>query len=70
MVTILMHQLFRDYHALLHLQELLMSGLPDIDVEDWEKNTEYSGYDENSEIIKVQFHDTFCHYRLMWFHFF
>ena len=30
-----------------------MSGLPDIDVEDWEKNTEYSGYDEDSDIVKV-----------------
>jgi hypothetical protein len=32
-----------------------MSGLPDIDVEDWEKNTEYSGYDEDSDIVKVQY---------------
>ena len=31
-----------------------MSGLPDIDAEDWEKNTECSGYDEDSDIIKVQ----------------
>ena len=31
-----------------------MSGLPDIDVEDWVKNTEYSGYDDDSDIIKVQ----------------
>ena len=31
-----------------------MSGLPDIDAEDWEKNTEYSGYDEDSDIIKVR----------------
>ena len=31
-----------------------MSGLPDIDVEDWEQNTEYSsGYDEQSNIVKV-----------------
>ena len=31
-----------------------MSGLPDIDVDDWEKNTEYSsGYDEQADIIKV-----------------
>ena len=36
------------------MQELLMSGLPDIDVDDWEKNTEYSsGYDEHSDVIKV-----------------
>ena len=32
-----------------------MSGLPDIDVEDWEKNTEYSGYDEDSDIVKVRY---------------
>ena len=32
-----------------------MSGLPDIDVDDWEKNTDYSsGYDEDSDIIKVR----------------
>lgn len=30
-----------------------MSGLPDIDVDDWERNTEYSGCDEQSDIIKV-----------------
>ena len=30
-----------------------MSGLPDIDVDDWERNTEYLGYDEQSDIIKV-----------------
>ncbi len=45
-------KLCNDYHYCT-FQELLMSGLPDIDVEDWEKNTEYSGYDENSDIIKV-----------------
>ncbi|XP_065184331.1 E3 ubiquitin-protein ligase HACE1-like [Sycon ciliatum] len=33
--------------------ELLMSGLPDIDVRDWQNHTLYTGgYDENSEIIK------------------
>ena len=32
-----------------------MSGLPDIDVDDWEKNTEYSGsYDPDTPIIKVR----------------
>ena len=41
------------HYDALYFQELLMSGLPDIDVEDWEKNTEYSGYDEDSDIIKV-----------------
>ena len=31
-----------------------MSGLPDIDVEDWRKHTLYAGgYDEDSEMIKV-----------------
>ena len=37
-----------------YLQELLLSGLPDIDVDDWEKNTEYNGYNEEMEIIKVK----------------
>ncbi len=37
------------------MQELLISGLPDIDVDDWEMNTEYSsGYDEDSPVIKVR----------------
>ena len=30
-----------------------MSGLPEIDIVDWEKNTEYSVYTEDSEIVKV-----------------
>ena len=31
-----------------------MSGLPDIDVEDWQSNTEYSGsYDTGTPIITV-----------------
>jgi E3 ubiquitin-protein ligase HACE1 len=33
--------------------ELLMSGLPDIDVDDWERNTEYSGaYDATTPVIR------------------
>ncbi|XP_064396022.1 E3 ubiquitin-protein ligase HACE1-like [Halichondria panicea] len=33
--------------------ELLISGLPDIDVTDWEKNTEYSsGYEADSPVIQ------------------
>ncbi|XP_062601768.1 E3 ubiquitin-protein ligase HACE1-like [Saccostrea cucullata] len=32
--------------------ELLLSGLPEISVEDWRKYTEYSGYDENSPQIQ------------------
>ena len=31
-----------------------MSGLPDIDVDDWERNTEYSGaYDATTPVIRV-----------------
>ena len=37
----------------LFMQELLMSGLPEIDIVDWEKNTEYSNYTEDSQIVKV-----------------
>ena len=51
-----------------------MSGLPDIDAEDWEKNTEYSGYDEDSDIIKVRcslilfiYYDQMCTLILQWF---
>ncbi|XP_061176415.1 E3 ubiquitin-protein ligase HACE1-like [Saccostrea echinata] len=32
--------------------ELLLSGLPEINVDDWRKYTEYSGYDENSPQIQ------------------
>jgi hypothetical protein len=36
------------------LQELLISGLPDIDVEDWQENSEYSsGYSVDTPVIKV-----------------
>ncbi|KAF9765073.1 E3 ubiquitin-protein ligase ptr1 [Nosema granulosis] len=31
--------------------ELLISGIPEIDVEDWQDNTEYFGYTENSPTI-------------------
>lgn len=28
--------------------------MPDIDVDDWERNTEYSsGYDEDTQVVKV-----------------
>ena len=30
------------HDASCHLQELLISGLPDIDVDDWQRNAEYS----------------------------
>lgn len=32
--------------------ELLISGLPDIDIMDLKKNTEYNGYTEHSDVIK------------------
>ena len=40
---------------LLSLKELLMSGLPEIDPNDWQANTEYSGedYNEDHPVIKV-----------------
>lgn len=35
-------------------QELLLSGMPEIDVQDWCKNTEYtSGYDPEEPVIQV-----------------
>lgn len=37
-------------------QELLLSGMPEIDVMDWKKNTEYtSGYDLQEPVIQVQY---------------
>ena len=36
-----------------------MSGLPEIEVEDWKKNTEYSsGYDEDTPVIYYETHRT------------
>ena len=32
--------------------ELLISGLPDIDVDDWKKHTDYRGYTENDEVVQ------------------
>jgi len=32
--------------------ELLISGLPDIDIVDLKENTEYHGYDSNSQVIR------------------
>ncbi|XP_028653477.1 E3 ubiquitin-protein ligase HACE1 isoform X2 [Erpetoichthys calabaricus] len=41
-------QLFDEYEL-----ELLLSGMPEIDVCDWKKNTEYtSGYDEDEQVIQ------------------
>lgn len=36
-------------------QELMLSGLPEINIEDWRQFTEYSGYDENSPQIQVSY---------------
>lgn len=42
------------------VQELLLSGMPEIDVMDWKRNTEYtSGYDLEEPVIQV------CSYHLM-----
>ena len=40
---------------LLLLKELLMSGLPEVDPDDWQANTVYSGdcYSEEHQVIKV-----------------
>lgn len=36
------------------LKELLLSGMPEIDVNDWIKNTEYtSGYEREDPVIQV-----------------
>lgn len=36
------------------IQELLLSGMPEIDVQDWCRNTEYtSGYDTQEPVIQV-----------------
>ena len=37
-----------------------MSGLPEIDVKDWETNTEYNGYNTDMDIIKVCIHSFVC----------
>lgn len=38
------------------LKELLLSGMPEIDVNDWLKNTEYtSGYERGDQVIQVFF---------------
>ena len=37
------------------LKELLLSGMPEIDVSDWIKNTEYtSGYEREDPVIQVK----------------
>ena len=47
---------FKDYcGSCMLLKELLMSGLPEVDPDDWQANTEYSGdgYTEDHPVIKV-----------------
>ena len=31
----------------------MLSGLPSLDLKDWMVNTEYSGYEESDDVIKV-----------------
>ena len=31
----------------------MLSGLPSLDLKDWKANTEYSGYEESDDVIKV-----------------
>ncbi|KAL5009519.1 hypothetical protein ScPMuIL_011824 [Solemya velum] len=40
-------QMFNEYEL-----ELMLSGLPEIDLEDWKKNTVYNGYSLDSDVIK------------------
>lgn len=41
--------------SVLLLKELLLSGMPEIDVNDWLKNTEYtSGYERGDQVIQVK----------------
>lgn len=41
--------------CVLLLKELLLSGMPEIDVNDWLKNTEYtSGYERGDQVIQVK----------------
>lgn len=42
--------------CVLLLKELLLSGMPEIDVNDWLNNTEYtSGYERGDQVIQVNF---------------
>ncbi|XP_052090205.1 E3 ubiquitin-protein ligase HACE1-like [Mytilus californianus] len=40
-------QMFDEYEL-----ELMLSGIPEIDISDWEKHTEYNGYDRQSPVIQ------------------
>ncbi|XP_076078834.1 E3 ubiquitin-protein ligase HACE1-like [Mytilus galloprovincialis] len=40
-------QMFDEYEL-----ELMLSGIPEIDISDWEKHTEYNGYDRQSSVIQ------------------
>ncbi|CAC5366866.1 HACE1 [Mytilus coruscus] len=41
-------QMFDEYEL-----ELMLSGIPEIDISDWEKHTEYNGYDRQSPVIQL-----------------
>ena len=55
MIVLLECYVLLNHVILLSLKELLMSGLPEIDPDDWQVNTEYSGddYSEDHPVIKV-----------------
>lgn len=40
-------QMFDEYEL-----EIMLSGLPEIDIDDWKLHTVYSGYDNDSDVIK------------------
>ncbi|XP_076078759.1 E3 ubiquitin-protein ligase HACE1-like [Mytilus galloprovincialis] len=40
-------QMFDEYEL-----ELMLSGIPEIDISDWENHTEYNGYDRQSSVIQ------------------
>lgn len=49
------------YCQFLSLKELLLSGMPEIDVNDWMKNTEYtSGYERDDPVIQVEYFNKIC----------
>lgn len=49
------------YCRFVSLKELLLSGMPEIDVNDWMKNTEYtSGYERDDPVIQVKYLNKLC----------
>ena len=39
--------------AHMHVQELLLSGMPEIDLEDWKSNTNYTCYSADTPVVQV-----------------